>query len=543
MVKLFSVEEMKSLEKEANQTGLTYEMMMENAGRGIAVEIEVAYSHLNKKKVFALIGVGNNGGDALIALSYLALQNWETCAYLIGKRPDDDPLITRLMNNHGYVIDSNGDGDFLQLTNLLESNSVLIDGILGTGIKLPLKVEIARVLSFINTHIENSKNILHIVAVDCPSGVDCDSGEFAAETIPAEVTVTMAGMKLGLIKFPAANLSGEIRFASIGSIDNLRAYSENKKIIMTGEAIKQSLPRRPMDSHKGSFGTAMIIAGSVNFTGAAFLAGMAAYRIGVGLVTMAVPAPLHNALSGCFPEATWVLLPHELGVISADAARVLLKNINRATALLIGPGLGLEDTTKEFIKSVFITNSDWNANIGFVHDKKKVDENIGIQMPTVVDADGLKLLAKINNWSGIIPSPAILTPHPGEMAVLTGLSTEEIQENRIEITRQYSARWGHIVILKGAYTVIAEPSGQIAIVPVATPALAKAGTGDVLAGLIVGLIAQGVEAYQAACIGAWIHANAGLLAAKRLGNTASVIASDVLNAVPQVISDLQKEYI
>jgi len=538
MIKLFSVPEMQSLEKEANQKGLSYEMMMENAGRGIAEEIELAYSLLQNKKVFALVGSGNNGGDALVALSHLACTNWEASAYIVRERPDDDLLISRLLNNHGHIIYSYSDVELNHLKELIESYSVLIDGIFGTGIKLPLTDDIVRILSVVNTKNMSAKT-LHIVAVDCPSGVDCDTGEAAIETIHAEITVTMAGMKTGLIKFPAANLTGEIRIASIGSINDLDLYKENKKCILTDEIIKQFLPKRTLDSHKGTFGTALIVAGSVNYTGAAFLAGMAAYKTGAGLVTMAVPAPLHIALSGNFPECTWILLPHEMGVISTDAAKVLRKDIRKATALLIGPGFGLEDTTKEFIRKLICTNNERKATIGFIHDEIKDEESTTIQIPMVVDADGLKLLSKIDKWYELLPSPSVLTPHPGEMAILTKLSTQEIQGNRIQIAKQYSERWGHVIILKGAYTVIAEPEGQIAVVPVATPALAKAGTGDVLAGLIIGLLAQGVEPYRAACTAAYIHANAGLLAATRQKNTASVMASDVLNAVPQVISHLQ----
>jgi ADP-dependent NAD(P)H-hydrate dehydratase / NAD(P)H-hydrate epimerase len=539
MVKLFSVSEMQSLEKEANQKGLTYATMMENAGQGIAEEIAFAYSRIQKKKAVALVGSGNNGGDALVALSQLALNNWEVSAYIVRKRPDVDPLVSRLINNHGQIIYYDNDVDFNQLNELIVSNSVLIDGVFGTGIKLPIKDDIAQILSFVNTTVKKYEKNLHIVAVDCPSGVDCETGEAAIETIPAEVTITMAGMKTGLLKFPAANLTGEIRIVSIGSIDDLDAYKDNKKTVLNDKTIKEYLPKRPLDSHKGTFGTALIVAGSLNYTGAAFLAGMAAYKIGAGLVAMAVPAPLHNALSGNFPECTWILLPHEMGVISSDAVKVLRKYIKQATALLIGPGFGLEDTTKEFIRNMININNERKASIGFIHDEIKNDENSAIQIPMVVDADGLKHLSKIDKWYELLPSPSILTPHPGEMAVLTELSTQEIQENRIQIAKQYSERWGHVIILKGAYTVIAEPKGEIAIVPVATPALAKAGTGDVLAGLITGLLAQGVEPYRAACTAAYIHANAGLLAAKQQENTASVMASDVLNAIPHEISHLQ----
>jgi NAD(P)H-hydrate epimerase len=158
--------------------------------------------------------------------------------------------------------------------------------------------------------------------------------------------------------------------------------------------------------------------------------------------------------------------------------------------------------------------------------------------PMVIDADGLKLLARLVDWQSKLPNQTILTPHPGEMAVISGLSKDEIQADRINIAARFAKEWGHILVLKGAFTIIADPDGKIAVIPVATPALARAGTGDVLAGLIVGLRAQGVDAFQAAMAGAWIHAQAGLLAAQQLGNTASVLAGDVLRAVPQVLSKL-----
>jgi hydroxyethylthiazole kinase-like uncharacterized protein yjeF len=425
------------------------------------------------------------------------------------------------------------------LVELLNTSSILVDGLFGTGIKLPLADEIAAILSFVKKSIDPQTEKIHVVAVDCPSGVDCETGEAADATIPAEITVTMAGIKNGLIRFPAAKLTGELRVASIGPIEDLKAYKNNPKIILTPDTVKNYLPQRTIDAHKGTFGTALVIAGSVNYTGAALLAGLAAYRSGAGLVTIAVPAPLHAALSGQLPEATWILLPHEMGVISPDAARVVRQNIPRATAILIGPGFGLEDATREFISKLFSEDSSVKrGEMGFLHTEASDNRSELSQKPIILDADGLKLTSKIKDWSELLSTPAILTPHPGEMSVLTGLPVEEIQENRLEIAGKYSKKWGHIVVLKGAFTIIAAPDGQIAVVPIATPALARAGTGDVLAGLIVGLRAQGVNAFETACAGAWIHAMAGVLAAKRLGNTASVIASDVLNAVPQVISDL-----
>ncbi len=539
MVKLFSVKEMVELEKEANEAGLTYEMMMENAGNALAEKINYAYRHLPNKNIIALIGSGNNGGDALIALSRLISSEWKAYAYIVRKRANADTLVEKLLENGGEVIDIEDDEKYQHLIELLNSCQVLIDGVFGTGIKLPLKDDIAGILAVVKKNLAEQQNKIHVVAVDCPSGVDCETGAAADETIPAEITVTMAGIKSGLIRFPAAKLSGELFIGSIGPIENLKAYVNNPKTILDHEIVKKYLPARPLDAHKGTFGTAMIIAGSVNYTGAALLSGLAAYRSGAGLVSMAVPSPLHEALSGQLPEATWIILPHEMGVISPDAARIIQQNITRATAILIGPGFGLEDPTMEFLKKLF--NKDTSINpgkMGFIQSKPLDNAGEFLHTPLIVDADGLKLMSKIENWANLISTPAILTPHPGEMSVLTGLPIEEIQENRLEIAKKYSKLWGHIVILKGAYTVIAAPNGQIAVVPIATPALARAGTGDVLAGLVVGLRAQGLNAFIAACAGAWIHASAGVLAAKHMGNTASVIASDVLNAVPRVISDL-----
>jgi NAD(P)H-hydrate epimerase len=260
-------------------------------------------------------------------------------------------------------------------------------------------------------------------------------------------------------------------------------------------------------------------------------------------VTLAVPAPLHGALAGRFPEATWILLPHAMGVISRDASEVLAKDFERATALLIGPGFGTEDTTKEFIENLLkgkVTSKKTTSRIGFIHQETEKKEEVNSQLPSMIfDADGLKLLAKISDWYKLLPSASILTPHPGEMAVLTGLSKEEIQENRQEIASKYAKEWGHVVILKGAFTVVASPEGRVTIIPVASPALARAGTGDVLAGLIVGLRAQGLDAFEAAVAGAWIHAQAGLYAADDLGTTASVLAGDVLDSVSDVLSDLE----
>jgi NAD(P)H-hydrate epimerase len=232
-----------------------------------------------------------------------------------------------------------------------------------------------------------------------------------------------------------------------------------------------------------------------------------------------------------------------MGVVSAGAAEVVAKNLERATAMLIGPGVGMENTTKEFIENLLTGKSapkKGAGHIGFVHDANEKHEEKSEKLPPLVfDADGLKLLASLKDWPKLLPELAVLTPHPGEMSVLTGLSKEEIQEDRLGVAGRFAREWNHVVVLKGAFTVIASPDGRLVVIPVASPALARAGTGDVLAGLIVGLRAQGLEAFDAAVAGAWIHAQAGLCAADDMGTTASVLASDVLISIPDVLSDLE----
>ena len=354
----------------------------------------------------------------------------------------------------------------------------------------------------------------------------------------------MAAFKQGLLRFPAYQLAGRIEVVGIGlGVEKAypKAWENIHRTVPDRVDVRNILPKRPLDAHKGTFGTALIAAGSVNYTGAAWLAGRAAYKIGAGLVTMAVPQPLHAILAGQFPEATWLLLPDQMGVIASDAGSVLRQGFDRATALLVGPGFGLEDTTKHFIGNLFSGGLPGKkASMGLVPAKKLAgsDEVAGLP-PLVLDADGLKLAAQMPDWPKRLPALTIITPHPGEMSLLTGLPVAEIQRDRVAIAEKYARDWGHIVVLKGAFTVIASPEGDTAVLPIATPALARAGTGDVLAGLIVGLRAQGIEAYPAAVAGAWIHAQAGLRAAARLGSTVSVLAGDVLNAVEDVISDLQ----
>lgn len=542
-MKLVSVNEMRAIEQEADASGLTFAQMMENAGSGLAdAIIDRVYDDDEKPGVVGLVGPGNNGGDTLVALTYLAAKGWQARAYLVGRASEKDPLVERLRQAGGEVTLSNQDANREMLSAFISSATVVMDGVLGTGFKFPLKKDISEVLQAVNKAIADLDWPPYVVAVDCPSGVNCDTGEAVDDAIPASITVTMAAVKHGLIKFPAFELVGDLQVVDIGLTNEISGWNEIRDEVADDDLVSDILPDRPDNSHKGTFGTALIAAGSVNYTGAAMLAGKAAYRVGAGLVTMAIPSLLHPVLAGQFPEAIWVLLPHETGVISAEAADILFKNLDPAKALLLGPGLGVEETTRNFIENLIKgkrSGKKDGSRIGFVHDEKKTgDPKANSLPPLVVDADGLRLIKKIQDWDKLLPPMTVLTPHPGEMAALTGKSIADIQSDRLEAARSYSKLWGQVVVLKGALTVIAKPDGRATVIPVASSALAKAGTGDVLSGLIVGLLAQGVDPYSAAVAGAWIHAQAGLFALERIGNPASVMASDVIDSISDVLIGL-----
>lgn len=536
-MKLLSVDAMREVERQADAAGLSYAEMMQRAGQGLAGLVEEVYGMLEDRVALGLAGAGNNGGDVLVALAALAEAGWDTRAYLSKPRPEGDGLVKNARDAGCQILLMNEDADFKLLDDGLERSSVLLDGLLGTGFEMPLKPDLAGLMQ----HITNRSLIPHVVAVDCPSGVNCETGAAAAEVIPAEFTVCMGAVKRGLLQFPAFGLAGELEVVPLGFTDELPAWKEARDVVVTESLAGQWLPERPLDAHKGSFGSTVLAAGSVNFTGAALLAGRAALRSGVGLVKMAVPGSLYPVLAGHLPEATWVLLPHEMGVISHGAVEVVFKELKGAESLLLGCGWGREETTAEFLKFLLIhkVNRTQKAAIGFVSARREETPHSEPSLPPLVlDADGLRLLAKIEDWHQLLPQGTVLTPHPGELAELAGVSVEEVQRERIEIAKRLAKAWKVVLVLKGALTVIADISGNVRVIPVATSALAHAGTGDVLAGLIAGLLAQGVAAFDAASLGCWIHAQAGLIAEEWAGHPAAVIAGDVVDAIGEVMQQL-----
>jgi len=311
----------------------------------------------------------------------------------------------------------------------------------------------------------------------------------------------------------------------------------------TDNELRTLLPERPRDGHKGTFGTVLVVGGSINYPGAVGLCGMGAYRVGAGLVTLAVPSPIQGHLVPLLPEATWIVLPHDLGAINEGATDILHREMARIACLVLGPGMGLEKTTGIFMDKFLSVNAEGTRErIGFITEAARDGgETVSELPPFVIDADGLKLLNDIEAWSSRIPDKSILTPHPGEMAVLTGESISDIQGDRIAFALKWAKVWGHVVVLKGAHTVVASPDGRAMVMPFANSALAHAGTGDVLAGAISGIRAQGIEPYESAVLGAFIHGKAGLLAADFIGAEEGVLASDIADAIPMALWEIRSD--
>ncbi len=517
-MKYLSVQEMNAIEKAADKSGHSYQAMMEEAGKGLAEVINRRYGTHSEKVILALVGSGNNGGDALVALDYLMQWGWKSTAVLYKSRDSQDNLIKRVLGGGGEVIDfSKSEYNVHNFKQMIANASILLDGVLGTGIKLPILQPLGKLLGMTREILNACESKPFVVAVDCPSGVDCDTGAVSPSVINADLTVTMAAIKQGLLKFPAYDYIGELELVEIGLPPNLPELKAIRREVISSEWVKNIIPDRPKDAHKGTFGTSLIVAGSRSYPGAAALAGISAYRIGAGLVTMAVPESIYCGLVESFPEATWVVLDEAEGGITASGIPKIKGALDRPTACLIGPGLGLAEGTAQFLETLI---------------------EMDVLPPVIIDADGLRLLAKVDSWSKKLPMGSVLTPHPGEMSVLCGLSTDEIQADRLGAAEKFARDWNQIVLLKGAHTVIAEPGGQTRILIGADPALSRAGSGDVLAGIICGLIAQGVEPFEAAAAGAWVHLQAGKLASIQAGSPAAVLAGEISGMIGKTLAEM-----
>ncbi len=539
MARIVSVEQMRAIEFEADRKGVTFERMMDRAGEAVFLRTAEHYGPVSGKRVVVLCGGGNNGGDGLVAAAHFARAGAVVEVFLASARKEDDPRIRAAAAAGCPLTDGMEETGRRRMIQALAQAEILIDAVLGTGTRLPLRPPLDGFLNAVLAALSGDAHRSFIVAVDCPSGVDCDTGAAAPQTIPADLTVTLGAAKPGLLTFPAAEMTGRLVVAGIGLPPDLESLKIAETQLADPELVRGWLRARPRNSHKGTFGRVIIIGGSINYPGAPALAGLGAYRSGAGLVTLAVPGPVFSAAVSIIPEATWIVLPEDFGVIAADAADVLAPELVNAQALVIGPGFGREKPTAVFLKTLLQRGRHEKKTIGFGAAPQKGTAQTARLPASVVDADGLRILSETPDWAGMLPPGSILTPHPGEMSGLTGLTRDEIQQDRTGIARRFAREWKVIVVLKGAFTVVAAPDGRCAIEPFATPALARAGTGDVLAGTIGGLVAQGVESWEAAVLGAYLHGRAGELAAAHAGVTDSVLARDVALFLSQAIAELR----
>lgn len=517
-MKIVTSEQMRQIDAESGRLGLPTGVLMENAGKAIAEETRRLLPD-TCKNILVLTGPGNNGGDGLVAARYLYDWGAQVTVYLCSRRPAGDENLKLAQEKQIPCIDVLDDERLEKLSRALSAADAVIDSIFGTGISRPLHGIYPQVLGAVN-QAKSRRPALTVIAVDVPSGMNADTGAVDASCLDADYTVTLALPKVGLYAMPGAEKAGKISVVDIGIPPHLSAAITTE--LIDAEMVRAILPARPMGANKGTFGKVLVAAGSINYIGAAYLACSGALRAGAGLVTLATPASLLPALAARLTEATYLPLPESgTGIVSADAYRTIHERMSQYDVMLAGCGLGQNPDTVEFVKSLLLKP--------------------GVKLPPpVLDADVLNVLAAIPEWWRQLPDEAILTPHPGEMARLTAQSIDAVQADRLSIARSAAARWHKTVVLKGAFTVIASPDGYAGINPFANPGMASGGTGDVLAGIIAGLAAQGLAPFNAATGGVYLHALAGERVKSRLGD-AGMLASDLLPELPLAIKGLKEK--
>jgi hydroxyethylthiazole kinase-like uncharacterized protein yjeF len=516
-MKIVTASEMLRIEEECSGLGISPSQLMERAGLAVAENVRRISGDVCGKRITVLAGPGNNGGDGMVAARYL--QGWGAVVslYLCQERQADDINYKQALECGITLFSAEKDPNLAELEKALKASDMIIDAVFGTGQNRTIAGIYQRVL-FKLSEIKKKNSKPKILAVDLPSGLNADNGAVDPATPYADYTVTLGLPKRGLFTPSGGERAGKIITADIGIPASL--HEGLKTELMADDLALSLLPRRSAFAHKGSFGKALVVAGSQNYIGAAYLAASGAMRVGSGLVTLAIARSLQPMVATKLMEATYLPLPeNEPCVISGMSSGMVLGALKEYDALLMGCGLGQSPPVKEFFTRTILAMNN-------------------MRIKTVIDADGLNLLSQIPEWWQRITFDAILTPHPGEMARLCGLTIDEVQSNRIDLTVRKAAEWHKTVVLKGACTVIAAPDGRCNISSFANAGLASAGTGDVLAGVIVGLLAQGLDLFDAAALGVFLHARAGERVKQNLGD-AGMIASDLLPELPQAIKQLK----
>lgn len=537
MIPVLTVDQIREAEADSDRLGYAYARMMQDAGGAVAdlAILRARQMYPSAPRFTLLIGSGHNGGDGLVAARNIREQLPDSqVRCLMLTRRDNDPLVEAAQTVGVFFAYTEDDHDGRVIKQMVGSADLIIDSLFGFGVTLPIRENAQKILRFARQALNERAAARRprlwndptaggqierppkqwVIAVDCPSGLDCDTGEIDKYALMADETVTFIAAKPGQLTFPGAANVGKLYVAPIEMPDAVRLEKRSPISLLDNETVRDWIPTRRLDGHKGSFGRGLVIGGSATMTGAIALSTQAAYRTGAGWMAVGSVQLAVTALQTYLREPVWIRLPDEAGFIASEAVEQLA-SYTHLDALLVGPGLGKTPSTTAFLQALL-------AQFGQAENPPA----------WVVDADGLNILADMADWSNLLPKNTIITPHAGEMGRLSGLSNLEVQANRLALAREKAQTWGCVVVLKGAHTIIAAPDGKTAISPFKTDALAKAGTGDVLAGIITALRAQGVKAFEAACLGVYLHGLAGTLAAEKIGSTSGVIASDVIEAIP-----------
>ncbi len=539
-MKVVTAAEMRHIDQDTIEgIGIPGIVLMETAGSAIVRAIERHYPACQRIGIFA--GKGNNGGDGIVIARQLAHAGRDVHLFLVspvesftGEAHINLQIAKRLTASFGLQAPPKGR---LRITEILSEKEggkegsvegwkhwmanceLLVDAIFGTGLRGAVRGAIATVINDINSLRTP------ILSIDLPSGLDADTGNPLGACVRAERTVTIGLPKRGLLVHPGAELAGHLEVVDIGFPQQV-VDSQNIKVNWTTAAqATEWIPPRPPASHKGSYGRVLVVAGSTGMTGAAALASEAALRAGAGLVTLATPKHLNAILESLLPEVMTLPLPETAaGSLAESATSAILEFAEKTKSVLaIGPGL-----------------SQHSETVALVHRLVRENREQGLGLRMVVDADGLNALAHATLGEAAIRrlllqlgKEAVLTPHPGEMARLTNTPVSTLEADRIRTAQQFANEHGVTLVFKGAPTVIGHPNGDVWVNSTGNPGMATGGMGDVLTGIIAGLMAQGVPSERAAVLGVYLHGLAGDIAAEAVGMH-GLIASDVLKAVPQV---------
>lgn len=519
-MKLVTAKEMKALDVQAqNDYAMPGILLMDNAAQAVAEAVHEALTALEGERVVIFCGGGNNGGDGLGAARWLQSYGVSVRAFVVGAALDavqgDAAMELAMFTKAGGRVEALSTEDDWVLAELAASKAdVLVDALLGTGFHGELEGDVLRACELLN------KSEKYILAVDVPTGVNADNGAVSENAVRADHTVTMALVKTGLLLYPGREYCGDIELADISMPVKLVEEYQSDKYRLTDEIVRELLPLRKANAHKGDAGRVVICAGSPGYTGAAALASDAAVKAGAGLVSLYTPLSSRDVLAIKLTEVmVHGLLERMPGILGGGAASDVASSAEAADVLAIGPGLGTSESTQEAVRTILQK----------------------ITTPVVIDADALTALAGHTEILAAMQAQKVLTPHPGEMARLTGLEIAEIEADRINIAKKYAEQWQAIVVLKGAPTVIGCPNGTVYVNSTGNSSLATGGSGDVLTGIIAGLAAQEISLQEAAICGVYLHGLAAELTGIDIGLAAGELAALLPQAREQVLYGAEAE--